>query len=142
MNDLVFLAYSFKDIRRARRLRESLRQHGLRVWPDRTLMPGTPDWKTQVQKRLAEAGCVVVILSKDAPLSRWVWQIAGDAHHRQIPILPVLMDGDAGHILLVELEGEDWFDLRWSKNYAREVRYLVDAIRQYTADATVTIKGR
>ena len=33
MKDLVFLTYSFKDLRRVRRLQQALQMYGLRVWP-------------------------------------------------------------------------------------------------------------
>ncbi len=140
MRDLVFLTYSFKDIRRVRRLREALWRYNLRVWPNKTLMPGTPAWQAEVHERLAEALCVVAVLSKDATLSTWVHQAVGVARDYGIPVLPVVVDGEAGHILLVETDGEDWFDLRWSRNYASEVRAMVETIQRLAAPAVINVE--
>jgi hypothetical protein len=130
MNNLVFLTYSFKDMRRVRRLRDALRRHGLHVWPDKTLTPGTPAWQNAVNDRLADAVCVLAILSNDATQSNWVLQAISDARLLRIPVLPVVIDGEPANPMLFEIEGEDWFDLRWSRNYVREVREMVRLIRQ------------
>ena len=130
MHNLVFLTYSFKDLRRVRRLRDALRRHGLHVWPDKTLTPGTPAWQSEVHDRLAEAVCVLVILSKDTEQSGWVMRAVNDARLLRIPVLPVVIDGEAAHPILFQIEGEDWFDLRLNKNYAREVGEMVTVIRQ------------
>lgn len=137
MRPLVFLTYSFKDIHRARRLRDSLRRYGIDVWPDKTLTPGTPSWKMDVQQQLAEAVCIIAILSQDSNLSGWVQQAVDAARTYQIPVIPALMDGDPAHPLLIELDGEDWFDLRWSWNYPREIREMVFLIRQLATAETV-----
>jgi hypothetical protein len=133
MNNLVFLTYSFKDMRRVRRLRDALSRYGLRVWPDKTLTPGTPGWQAVVDDRLAEAVCVLAILSKDASQSNWVAQAVSDAHLLRIPVLPVVIDGEPAHPMLFQIDSEDWFDLRWSRNYAREIREMVALIHQLVA---------
>lgn len=130
MNNLVFLTYSFKDMRRVRRLRDALHRHGLHVWPDKTLTPGTPTWRAAVNDRMAEAVCVLAILSKDAVQSNWVLQAVNDARLLRIPVLPVVIDGEPGNPILFQIESDDWFDLRWSRNYAREIREMVALIRQ------------
>ncbi len=136
MKHLIVLTYSFRDIRRVRRLRDALRRYGLDVWPDKTLTPGTPAWHAEVDTRLNEALCVIVVLSKDAVVSGWVQRVIDSARRRPVTILPVVIDGEPGHKLLVELEGETWFDLRWSKHYLAEVRGLVAFVHQLV-DASV-----
>lgn len=140
MNQLVFLSYSFKDTRRVRRLREALQLHGLTVWPDDMPTPGTPAWKAEVKDRLTEAACVIAILSKDTLDSRWAMYALEHAQEHGTPILPVLIDGGPGHILLVDLKGEDWFDLRWSRNYVAEVRALVALIQFYASTDQITVE--
>lgn len=139
MNNLVFLTYSYKDLRRVRRLRDVLHQQGVRVWPNRTLTPGTYAWQSEVHDRLAEAVCVLALLSKDAEQSHWLQQVVSAAHLLHIPVLPVVIDGEAGHPLLFQLESEDWFDLRWSRNYAREVRELVLLIHKLVIAQTAEV---
>jgi hypothetical protein len=133
MGNLVFLSYSHKDLRRVRRVRDLLLRQGLKIWPNRTLTPGTSSWTAQLDQRLDETGCILVFLSKNTVESNWVRYALDYAHQRQIPVLPVVIDGDPGHILLVELEGELWFDLRWSWNFKRELNELITTIRDYTA---------
>jgi len=140
MSEIVFLSYSFKDIRRVRRLRVALQLHGLTVWPDHMPTPGTPAWKAQVKERLTEAACIIAILSNDTLDSRWAMYALEYAQENGIPILPVLVDGNPGHILLVDLKGEDWFDLRWSRNYVTEVRSLVSMIQFHANTDQITVE--
>jgi len=130
MMDHVFLSYSFKDIERARRLRDVLQFYGVQVWPSGVLTPGSPSWRAELKEQIAQAACVVVILTKDTPDSNWVLTAINQALVSKVPILPVVMDGEPGHRLLIELKGDPWFDLRWSRNFAAEVRDLVSQIQR------------
>ena len=133
MRNQVILSYSYKDIHRARRLRDALRFFGLGVWPADILTPGIPSWKAALSGQLESAVCVVVILSKDTHMSNWVTLVLDYARAHGLPVLPVVMDGEPGHTLLVELDGDDWFDLRWSRNFLSECTQLVGLIRSYSA---------
>ena len=137
MGHLVFLSYSHKDLLRVRRFRDLLRSQGLAVWPDRTLTPGTSSWTAQLDQRLDETACVLLFLSKNTLESNWVFYALDFARERKIPVLPVLIDGEPGHILMVQTEGEIWFDLRWSRNYVRELRELIATIRRYSDPVVV-----
>jgi hypothetical protein len=137
MGGLVFLSYSYKDLHRVRRLRDLLREQGLAVWPNKTLTPGTPSWTAQLDQLLDETACILVFLSKNTIESNWVRYALDYAHERKIPVLPIVIDGDPGHILMVELEGELWFDLRWSWNYVRELKELITAIREYATETVI-----
>jgi hypothetical protein len=130
----VFLSYSFKDIHRARRLRDALHYYGWASWPNDTLTPGLPAWKKAMHERLDQAVCVVVILSKDTLLSNWVAKTLRYAITHDIPVLPVLMDGEPGHRLLIDLDGDSWFDLRWSRNFRAEMAELSEAIKRCDVD--------
>ena len=131
MIDHVCLCYSFKDIERARRLRDALRFYGVSVWPSGILTPGSPTWRAELKEQIAQASCLIVILTKDTPESYWVTAAINQALALGIPILPVVMDGQPGHRLLVDLQGDPWFDLRWSRNFASEIRDLVSQIQHY-----------
>lgn len=139
MKSRIILTYSFRDIRRVQRLREALRRHGLDVWPDKTLTPGTPAWRAEIDARLNEALCIVVVLSRDTGLSGWVRQVIDFTHRNPVPVLPVVVDGEPGHHLLVELAGEAWFDLRWSKRYKSEVSALAALIHRLSEGAAIEV---
>lgn len=141
MDHCVFLSYSFKDLRRVRPLRAALELHDLPVWPHDRPLPGTPSWQAEVDARLAQAVCMVLVLSKDTLDSTWVMETLEQAQQYGIPILPVLIDGEPDHILLVKTEGDDWFDLRWSRHYVREVREMVALIRQHIEDDQIIIEA-
>lgn len=132
MMDHVILSYSFKDIERARRLRDALRFYGVGVWPSGVLTPGSPSWRAELKDKIAQASCVIVILTKDTPQSYWVTAAINQATLLGIPVLPVVMDGEPTHRLLIELKGDPWFDLRWSRNFASEMRELVSEIQRFT----------
>lgn len=138
MSQLVFLSYSYKDIRRVRRFRDLLKALGFAVWPDNTLTPGTSSWKTQLEPRLNEAVVMLVFLSRYTSESNYVVQALDEAQTRQIPVLPLLIDGDPGHILLVQTAGDSWFDLRWSWNYRREIEELVDTLQQFASPVVLS----
>ncbi len=131
MMNHVILSYSFKDIERARRLRDALRFYGVNVWPSGVLTPGSPSWRAELADQIAQASCVIVIITKDTPQSYWVTAAVNQAAAFNIPILPVVMDGEPGHRLLVELKGDPWFDLRWSRNFGAEIRELVIQVQRY-----------
>lgn len=137
MKNHVFLSYSFKDIHRARRLRDVLRLFDLEVWPSDILTPGIPSWKAVMQERLENACCVVVILSKDSHMSSWVDIALQYAAEHELPVLPAVMDGEAGNPLLIEVAGDHWFDLRWSRNFASECVEMIHLIRRYMNPETM-----
>ena len=58
----VFVSYKREDELRAGRLARALEAEGLEVWWDRGL-PGGESWHLNIESKLAEAGCVVVIWS-------------------------------------------------------------------------------
>jgi hypothetical protein len=138
MGQLVFLTYSYKDIRRVRRFRDLLKALGFDVWPDTTLTPGTSSWKSHIDNRLNDTVVMLVFLSRYTSESNYVHEALAQAHTRQLPVLPLLIDGDPGHLLLVQTEGESWFDLRWSWNYRREIEELVDTLQQFATPVVLT----
>jgi hypothetical protein len=135
----IFLSYSHRDVYRVRRLREGLRLYGLPVWPEGRLTPGTDDWRAGLYDAVAGAACVVIALSPDTRLSGWVRWALTLAEEQRLPLLPVVISGQAGHIMLVELAGTDWFDLRWSWNYEREIEALAILARHYIGVRTIEV---
>lgn len=133
----VFLSYSFKDLRVVRRLYDALSACGIRCWPDRILTPGTERWRAHVHEAIANSACVVVALSKDTIWSAWVEIALALAVELNVPVIPVLVNDSPGHILLVELDGQEWFDLRFRKGYYQEIAQLAALIREYAAQRMV-----
>lgn len=112
-----------------RHLCDALSMHGVNCWPDRILTPGTHQWRANVRQAIARASCVVLALSQDTSWSAWVEIALEHAAEFKVPVIPVLVQGDPGHLMLVQLAGQEWFDLRYRKRYAQEVTELVTLIR-------------
>jgi hypothetical protein len=67
----VFLSYTHSDERIAERLAHRLGESGWSTWWDRQLLSGD-NYRTEIQRQLDDARCVVVLWSKAALASRWV----------------------------------------------------------------------
>jgi hypothetical protein len=90
----VFLSYSRRDTEMMQRIRDSLRESGFRVWTDERLVAGTPSWKGEIEKGIAGAGCIVVVLSPDAKKSEWVERELDYGRTLGKQIFPVIAKGD------------------------------------------------
>ena len=133
----IFLSYSVRDRDRVTRLRNALHFFTVHVWPEGMLTPGNKIWRDEFYDAVAQAACVVVALSPDTQLSQWVILALEAAQDLRCPIIPVVVKGSAGHVMLAKLDGNDWFDLRWSWNYRSEIEGLVTVIRRYTDESVV-----
>ncbi len=80
---------------------------------------------------LAAAACVVAVLSPDTLGSQWVALALSYAREYRVPVIPVVVSGEPGHILLVKLDGSDWFDLRYNSRYTAEAAALAALVRQH-----------
>jgi hypothetical protein len=133
----ILLSYSVKDLHSVRRLRDALNAHGLACWPNRVLTPGSDRWRANIKTAVAQAACVVVVLSPETLLSRWVTLALDYAVEFHIPVIPVVVRGEPGHVLMVKLDGLDWFDLRRTSRYKSEVEGLVTLVRSLTPELVV-----
>ena len=86
----IFLSYANEDREYARQLAESLAARRWSVWWDRKLPPGET-WAEFIQRKLAEAECVLVLWSSSSIESDWVKKEARFALHRNI-LIPVLIE--------------------------------------------------
>lgn len=133
----VFLSYSFKDLYAARRLSNALSERGLEVFPKRIFTPGSESWRANLKNAIARSACVVLILSPDTLASRWVELAFRYAQEYSIPIVPAVVSGQAGHVMLAELDGDPWFDLRRNSSYEREIESLAMLVRVFAAQQIV-----
>ena len=124
----VFLSYSRKDAEIMRQLREQFSRHGLDVWTDEDLVPGTPLWSNAIESALDEAGCVVAIMSPHFKQSEWAEREMSYATGR-VPIIPVLVRGDIHNAVPLELAGTQYLDLR--DNDSSVVQTLIATVRDH-----------
>jgi hypothetical protein len=125
----VFISYCHRDGSRMRRLREDLRSHGLRVWTDENLQPGTPSWKRAVESAVRGGRALVVIMTPDAKRSSWVESEINTAMAHDVPIFPVLCKGDTKNAVPFALNGYQFVDMRKEGQYREAMLRLIKAIK-------------
>src|SRR5580704_19347936 len=110
----VMVSYKREDEPRVAQLVRALRSHGLEVWWDQGL-PGGEAWRENIEKALAEAGCVVVVWSHGStgPDGGFVRDEASRAKARG-HLVPVVIDGVMPPLGFGELQAVDL--KRWKGN--------------------------
>jgi hypothetical protein len=86
----IFISYSSEDRGKAKDIAEALKQQGLSVWWDRSILPGET-FDTVIEEALDTANCVIVLWSKTSVSSTWVKTEASEGDRRGI-LIPVLID--------------------------------------------------
>lgn len=88
----VFLSYKREDEMRAAQIARALEAEGLEVWWDRGL-PGGESWHSNIEAKLRDAGCVVVVwsLNSTSTAGGFVREEARRGLNRNI-LVPVLID--------------------------------------------------
>lgn len=124
----VFISYKREDSVRAARLVRALEDDGFRVWWDRDL-PGAESWHAGIERALDEAGCVIVLWSRDSvgPAGSFVRDEALRARARGC-FVPVLIDPVQPPLGFGEDQAIDL--TRWSGSpRALEFRDLASTVR-------------
>lgn len=91
MKNQIFISYSKKDHDFAWKLADDLVKAGHKVWIDRSLQVGE-DWEQTIEKQLAGADEVIVVLSGNAIASKWVQHEGSIAYGLRKRIYPVLIE--------------------------------------------------
>lgn len=86
----IFLSYDDKDRARARTLVAALEERGWSIFWDRSIPAGTTWWQA-IGRALAGARSVVVLWSRTAVQSTWVYEEAEAGYKRGI-LIPVFID--------------------------------------------------
>ena len=92
----IFVSYSRRDEWKCRAIYNELLLTGFRVWLDRDLSPGTPDWKTAIERALKESACVVCLCSPSSAKSKWVAFELETALKLKKRIYPIVVGGKFG----------------------------------------------
>lgn len=136
----VFISYSRRDREQMRVLRDGLMAHGLTVWSDENLEPGSQSWQRDVRAAIEGASCLVAVLSPEAKDSEWVGEELSYAKIRKLPIFTVLVRGDESNAVPFGLTGVQWVDMRTDFQdgieelvHERAVEWLVRIIQEHLA---------
>ncbi|MFN8463898.1 MAG: SUMF1/EgtB/PvdO family nonheme iron enzyme [Caldilineaceae bacterium] len=108
----VFLSYSRRDIDAMQVAREALRATGLVVWTDEGLEPGTPSWRSAIEEAIRQSKAMVALLSPNANVSVWVDNEVAYAQALGKRVFPILVGGDEGSAVPINLIRVQWLDGR------------------------------
>lgn len=123
----IFLSYAHDDLTLMRRVRKDLRAEGFTVWTDEYLIPGTPNWKQQVENALDTASCVVTIFTPNAKKSHWLKEQLYYAEAQDLRIFPILAKGTRKNAIPFGFITAKCADVR--TDYISEMQRLIFMIR-------------
>ncbi len=86
----VFISYKHEDLAFAQELTLFAQRRGMPIWLDTSIQPGE-EWRGAIDKAIAEAFAVVVIMTPEARLSDYITYEWAFAMGLRIPIIPVLL---------------------------------------------------
>jgi TIR domain len=88
----LFISHSSKDKAFAWRLRADLHVYGVKVWLDEEQLWLAKPLTPEIEKAIAEAKYLGLILSSNSAKSEWVRKECDFAQAKNIPILPILIE--------------------------------------------------
>lgn len=124
-----FLSYSRKDTDIMFRVRDTLRAEGFNVWTDENLTPGTGQWNKEIQRAIATAAGIVVLLSPSSNESEWVTNEIAYASTHKLGIFPILIRGEEHESVPIELIRVQRIDIR--VRFLGQMQNLVDVMQEY-----------
>jgi hypothetical protein len=137
----VFLSYTRADARTVDVVVPVLERHGIKVWRDIVGIAGGAKWRDSLVNALAKSSVVLLLMSRDAFVSKWVRRELEFADGRDLPILPIATTDTAA---------PDWFTLQFGgvqrqiidlKDLENSCGELARAIRGVVADAAQAPRG-
>lgn len=103
----IFISYSKKDQKYARKLADDLLRRGFDVWIDDRIDYGA-NWWNAIEKAIEECDAIITIMSPNSQNSRWVQREYLLADNLTKSTFPILLEGEAFPIYV----GTQWVDLR------------------------------
>ena len=136
----VFISYARENIAAAQSIADTLKQHGIEVWFDRSELIGGDAWDGKIRRQIRECSLFVAVISRqtDARLEgyfRREWKMAIDRSHDMADerafLLPVTIDDTSDVTALVP---EKFREVQWiylpdgvaSETLAHRVRALLE----------------
>lgn len=114
----VFISYKHEDLAFAQELTLFAQRMGVPIWLDTNIQPGE-EWREAIDKAIAEAFAVVVIMTPEARLSEYITYEWAYAMGLRIPVIPVLLRPTPLHPKLEVLQYIDftrgWLASLWVK---------------------------
>lgn len=125
----IFLSYSHEDRYEMLPIRIELSVSGFTVWTDENLTPGTPSWKSAIERAIEAAGAFVVIMTPASKQSEWVEREIEYARTCGVQIFPVLAQGNKRTAVPLELINTQWVDV--GTDFIDGMERLIAALKEH-----------
>lgn len=115
------------------KIRKIFPMFGLNSWTDRDITPGSPKWQREIFLSINRASCMIVILSPEAKISKWVNIEIQEGLKENKWIIPLLASGDAETSIpdaLIDYQYIDIRDTRFDDGMFEVVKQLYRMFRQ------------
>ena len=89
--DYFYISYSRRDQELVSQLSGDLRKSGINIWVDVQEISAGANWVELIQRALDGASGVIVVLSPDSVMSKWVETEVDFAQDHQKPIYPIVI---------------------------------------------------
>lgn len=128
----VFLSHSSKDKGIVRRIKDDLKSYSYKTWMDEDDIPIGGSIVENIEIGLKESDVLVVFLSQNSTLSKWVkkeWQVKffNQINEDKVFVLPILLnDCDIPEFL----KGRRYLDFRDKDNYESNLSTLLDTLNK------------
>ncbi len=88
----VFISYVRNDAHFAELLASELRQKGVEIWIDRQEIQAGDNWAEAIDKAIAGASVYLMILSRNALNSAWMWRQADHMRNSWNNVIPLVLE--------------------------------------------------
>lgn len=126
----VYIAHHTKDGGIKRYIEQSLQAAGCATWEQNGLIPGTMSWTKAIETAIKQAGCVVVLMSPDGKLSKWLEREVSYASLYGVSVIPMLVRGEQSNAIPTSLISRNWHDAR---DLDRALRTVIGEVRRALA---------
>jgi len=117
MHELIVVIYSNSDTKQVKVLKSDLRKKGFNIWNDDPAAQGTYWRMAEMTKAIESCNVVIAVMSLPAKLSVWADRELKHALKHQIPIIPVLLEGNPADVIPDDLRISDWMDISSEDKY-------------------------
>ncbi len=124
----IFISYSRKDIKFARRLTDELKKSDLDFWIDWEGIPPTVDWWKEIEKGIEEADAFIFLLSPDSVKSEVCGQEIDCAVKNGKRLIPLVIREIKGDETPQQLSHLNWIFFRESDDFDTALKKLLTAI--------------
>ncbi len=124
----VFISYSHDDKDIMTRISNDLRLNKFMVWTDEQLTVGLESWRDAIEKAIENSFSVIVLMSKESKLSKWVKKEIYYAAVQEVKLFPILVKDIVKDAVPYELIDYQWADGRseFDEKYTGEKKYMTE----------------